>query len=348
MITPIDKIIMSGYANNITSLGEVFRRYIDCFKTFSHPDIFDLEMSKPENSTYYSYHNSYKGKIDHSIRYFHSTFHLYKELLAKATPRCRCCNSPLFKKIGYFVWESSELKDEHSEILNEFDEIWTASNYCKDIFSQYIDSSKIKIIEHPIPSLLTIPDKFDVFTVLIIGNLSSNIHRKNTMSSLKVAVAAKQKYPHIRIILKTLAINENEKSLLKDISRNFPVEIMDSYLTTLQTQELIARSHIILSLHKSEGFGLCLAEGILSKTLPLATGFSGNTDYMNDSRLLVDFKLVDTNVDYFPGQWAEPDLDDATDKLFNLISNYENNSYSFSDMSKYSYQSVTETIKNTL
>jgi hypothetical protein len=348
MITPIDKIILSGYANSKTSLGEVFRRYVDCFKTFSNPDIFDLEMSKPDNSTYYPYHTSYKGKIDHNIRYFHSTFHLYKELLAKAIPRCKCCNSQEIKKIGYFVWESSELKEEHSEILEEFDEIWTASNYCKTIFSQYIDSDKIKIIEHPIPFLLTIPEKFADFTILIIGNLSSNISRKNTINSLLVASAAKQKYQDIKIIFKTLAIDENEKTLLKTISQDFPVEIIESYYSTLETQELIAKSHIILSLHRSEGFGLCLAEGIFSDTIPLATGYSGNTDFMTDSRLLVDYKLVDTNVDYFPGQWAEPNYSDAKDKLFDLIENYETNTYSFSDMKKYSYSAVSETIKSSL
>jgi hypothetical protein len=37
------KIIMAGLANNKTSLGEVFRRYVDCFKTFSKPDVFDLQ-----------------------------------------------------------------------------------------------------------------------------------------------------------------------------------------------------------------------------------------------------------------------------------------------------------------
>ena len=37
------KIIMAGLANNKTSLGEVFRRYVECFNTFSKPDVVDFQ-----------------------------------------------------------------------------------------------------------------------------------------------------------------------------------------------------------------------------------------------------------------------------------------------------------------
>jgi len=345
-----DRIILSGLANNKTSLGEIFRRYIECFKQFSNPDIFDLGQFIGNDEVNVALYPSYKGKIDHNIRYVHSTFHLYNDLLAVSRPKCSCCrvSKTDHKKIGYFVWESSDLPEDYISCLSDFDEIWTASEYCKDIFSQYISSSNIKIIKHPVPFPLKNYKKYEKMTVLIIGNISSDIDRKNTLENIKIANIAKQKYPELEIIFKTFSISDSERDTISYIRREHDLIVIDEYYDSLQLQELIARSHIILSLHRSEGFGLCLAEGIPFDTIPLATGYSGNIDFMPDSRLKVDYKLVDIHHSYFKGQWAEPNYEDAIDKLYSIIDNYGNIKYDFSNINEYNFSNVTSSIKNTL
>jgi glycosyltransferase involved in cell wall biosynthesis len=85
----------------------------------------------------------------------------------------------------------------------------------------------------------------------------------------------------------------------------------------------MASADIILSLHRSEGFGLTPAQGMAAGKAVVATGWSGNLDYMSrDDAALVDYKLIpveDPQGFYTDGCWADPDLDQAAAKLTVLI-----------------------------
>lgn len=312
---------MVGLANNKTSLGEVFRRYVDCFKTFSKPDVFDLQPFTKNEEFKLDIFPQYSGPINHNIKYFHSTFNLYRAIKENTKPFPR---NPDVKKIGYFVWESSELHNQDAEVLKDFDEIWTASNYCKDIFSQYIDSSLIKVVPHPIPIPNKLPKKYKNFTILIIGNISSNVDRKNIVGNLEVAKIIKHKYKDVNIIFKTFTGSDSERTLLKQIVGESKIKVIDEYYSSEKVQDLISKCHVLLSLHRSEGFGLTLAEGMAVGTVPIATGYSGNTDFMKDNNsFLIDYKLVDINIPYFKGQWAEPNKDDVLDKICFIYENFD-------------------------
>ncbi len=306
---------MCGLANNKTSLGEVFRREIDCFKSFSNPDVFDLQEFAHTNTAKIDLFPQYKGPFNHDIKYFHPPFGLYNNIKKQTNPLPRDVNK---KKIGYFVWESSELHQFQQEVLQDFDEIWTASHYCKDIFSQYIDEKLIRIIPHPIVFPKK-PKKYAKFTILIIGNISSNIDRKNFEANLKVAKIISKKYKNINIILKTTTFNSEEKKKLKELVAGYRLKIIDDYLSIENVQKLIGKCHMILSLHRSEGFGLTLAEALSVGTIPVATGYSGNLEFMKNKETLVDYTLVDVKDNYFKGQWAEPNIDDCIDKIDNII-----------------------------
>ena len=72
----------------------------------------------------------------------------------------------------------------------------------------------------------------------------------------------------------------------------------------------------MVSLHRSEGLGLHLAEAMWLRTPTIATRYSGNLDFMNDDNsLLIDADLV--NVEHGEGvypptaRWADPDLEQA-------------------------------------
>ena len=74
----------------------------------------------------------------------------------------------------------------------------------------------------------------------------------------------------------------------------------------------------ILNLHRKSI--LNIIENMNAGNTVIATNYSGNTDFMNDDNSLpVDFKLVPLKENEYPswkGQfWAEPSLDDASEKL---------------------------------
>jgi glycosyltransferase involved in cell wall biosynthesis len=337
------KIILAGLANNKTSLGEIFRRYITCFESFCKPDIFDLSDQIGNEEFKIGKYPQFTGIIDHDIKYFHTTFGLYNNIKSSNPP----VKKSDAKKIGYFVWESSELHDRDVNVLKDFDEIWTASNYCKDVFSQYIDSSLIKVVPHPIPAASKVYKKYKKFTILIMGNVSSSVDRKNISANIEVAKIIKQKYNDVNIIFKTFTVSDNERDVLKNIIGNSKIKVIDEYYPSEKVQDLIGKCHIILSLHRSEGFGLTLAESMAVGTIPIATGYSGNVDFMKDSNILIDYKLIDVEVPYFKGQWADADIDDAVDKIINIKNNMQNVvSFNFNYITENnSSETVTQIIK---
>ena len=75
-----------------------------------------------------------------------------------------------------------------------------------------------------------------------------------------------------------------------------------------------------VSLHRSEGFGLNIAEAMAAGKLAIATYFSGNEDFMSEETSIpIPFKMIPVGNGEYPqgaGQWwAEPDHDAAVEAM---------------------------------
>ena len=84
-----------------------------------------------------------------------------------------------------------------------------------------------------------------------------------------------------------------------------------------------------MSLHRSEGFGLTLAEAMYFKKPVIATGYSGNMDFMNvNNSFQVKYNLVDVGENDYPPfskgyVWAEPDIEHAAELMRFVYHNRE-------------------------
>ncbi len=95
---------------------------------------------------------------------------------------------------------------------------------------------------------------------------------------------------------------------------------MNRTIARNEVNALIGLSDCVVSLHRSEGFGLTLAEAMYLGKPVIATAYSGNMDFTNPANsFLVDFKLraVGSGCEpYDPDQlWADPDLESACAKM---------------------------------
>jgi glycosyltransferase involved in cell wall biosynthesis len=91
---------------------------------------------------------------------------------------------------------------------------------------------------------------------------------------------------------------------------------------------LVRASDCLVSLHRSEGLGLHLAEAMWLCTPTIATRYSGNVDFMDDScSMLVDHvrvRVAGGQGVYPPSAtWADPDLDQSADAMRRLVSDPE-------------------------
>ena len=103
------------------------------------------------------------------------------------------------------------------------------------------------------------------------------------------------------------------------------VLIINSYMPREQLHSLLSECQTYISLHRSEGYGLTLAEAMSLGKPVIATAYSGNMDFMNErNSILVPYEMVTVGNDAFPypedSHWAQPDIDFAANAMRELSS----------------------------
>jgi glycosyltransferase involved in cell wall biosynthesis len=106
------------------------------------------------------------------------------------------------------------------------------------------------------------------------------------------------------------------------------IVLIDGYLPEEQRGTLLAHADCYVSLHRSEGFGLGLAESMALGTPVIATGYSGNLAFMDeDTAYLVRYEEVEVGPEAAPyppdGRWADPDLDHAAELMRRVVDHPE-------------------------
>ena len=95
------------------------------------------------------------------------------------------------------------------------------------------------------------------------------------------------------------------------------IELRNIFISTEDQYSLINQCDAYISLHRSEGLGLGMAEAMYLKKPVIATNYSGNLEFMNKKNsCLVDYSLVPhrggvTYPNSIGQLWAEPDCNHA-------------------------------------
>ncbi len=241
--------------------------------------------------------------------------------------------------IAYWAWELPVVPDSWRAALPFVHEIWTLSAFTGDAVAKLLPTdSPIVLRVVPIPVAVSPPqasnrgrDSFalpqDTLVVLVVFNLASSMARKNPMASI---AAFRQAFGDRTDRLLLLKIGHTEHypddldSIRGAIAGAANIRIETEILSSPDLHALIACSDIVMSLHRSEGFGLVPAEAMLLGRPVVVTAWSGNMEFMDaDSAALVHCRMVpavdDRGVYETPGAvWAEPDIDDAAAQLERL------------------------------
>lgn len=240
--------------------------------------------------------------------------------------------------ILYWAWEFPEVSQEKINILNSFDELWVPSDFCVNIFTKYTNTRVLKV-PHPIQIL----EKTDVFDleqykipihkkkcVTIFDSLSTTI-RKNPEATIKAFLKAIESTNDAVLIVKTYNVEKSNdaKKIIEKYSNNPNIIIITELFSKEKLHSMIQQCDILISLHGSEGFGLTMAEAMGYGKIVIATGYSGNLDFMNvNNSFLIKYDFIKTyNTKGLLEEGltiAKPDIEDASDKLKYVITNYSN------------------------
>ncbi len=232
-------------------------------------------------------------------------------------------SSPVGRRLDLWAWELEEFPEEMLSSASLFDEIWAISQFSAASLRERIDKPV-----HVFP-LAVVPPKSshdfvlvadsEQFVFLFMFDYLSVFERKNPLAVIEAFSTAFS--PGEGPVLVIKSVNGDLKPLDRERVRlaaadRPDVVFIDDYVTNSERNALMARADAYVSLHRSEGFGLTMAEAMIVGKPVIATGYSGNLDFMTEENsFLVPYKVgaVPTGCDpYPPGTpWAEPDVDAA-------------------------------------
>lgn len=238
--------------------------------------------------------------------------------------------------VGAWAWELESAPKNWRGAFRYVDEAWACSAFVAGAVRQRAPAGfPVRVLPHPVGLATAQPDRAafgldpDKVVVLTAFDARSGFTRKNPLAAVRAFRRANRSGQGV-LICKATGV-EGAPDLIADlrseIGKSGDVRFIDDWLTGAQMRALIASADIVLSLHRSEGFGLTPAHAMAAGKPVVATGWSGNTDFMSPAdSALVGFDLVavqDPQGLYRHGYWAEPDLGDAAAQLQALIEDQE-------------------------
>ena len=235
--------------------------------------------------------------------------------------------------VGVWAWEVEIFPKSSHEACDLVDEIWAVSNFVKDAISPNTDTP-IYVVPTPIvvPHISEKLDrkaiglnKDEAFNLFIFDYLSV-FYRKNPLDLVAAHILAFPNQQGPKLVIKSINSdsNRNQHGQLRDaISERNDIILVDSYLSREQLHSLLNECQTYISLHRSEGYGLTIAEAMSLGKPVIATAYSGNLDFMKpDNSILVPFELVRVGDQAFPypedSRWAQPDLEFAANAMREL------------------------------
>jgi glycosyltransferase involved in cell wall biosynthesis len=231
-------------------------------------------------------------------------------------------------RIGCWYWETPAFPDGWADRFGLVDEIWAGTQFIADAIRQ---KANVPVVVMP-PMVMPPPvsrDRAwlasllpevarDEFVFLFQFDMASVPFRKNPDGVVAAFAKAFGPAESVRLVIKVLngeAAPELMASL-REAAEGHRISFLTEALESVDRFRLLASVDSFVSLHRSEGFGLSIAEAMAYGLPVLATGWSGNVDFTHaGNAALVPYDLVRSEVAHGPYAagtlWAEPRLEEA-------------------------------------
>jgi len=234
--------------------------------------------------------------------------------------------------IAVWFWETNRLPDEWVAAFEHLDEVWVASQFMAEMIGA---ASPVPVRAIPLPvsvpptvpfdrGVYGIPEHDYLFTFVFDWHSSSA--RKNPLAVIEAFTSAFGPDSGASLLLKSIQgidFPAEFEQVALAASRHPNIHLLDRHVSWREKNAIMAGCDCYVSLHRSEGFGLTLAEAMWLGKPAIATAYGGNLEFMTpDNSRLVNYAMVPvgeaaavstSGTARYPADavWADPDVDAA-------------------------------------
>ncbi|RYV51374.1 glycosyltransferase [Pengzhenrongella frigida] len=236
-------------------------------------------------------------------------------------------------RIGMWYWEVEDFPLSQHEGFRHVDEVWVATDFVRRAVEPH-SPVPVRTITPPLPQPRAAPDRTradlglpDRPYFLFTFDYLSTAERKNPWGLVDAFEAAFRPGQGPLLVIKSINAaqrpDQAERLRLR-VAGSTDVLLLEDYLSAEDRDALVALCTCYVSLHRSEGLGLTMAEAMAWGKPVIATGYSGNLQFMTEQNsFLVPWRptAIGAGAEPYPadGIWADPDLDVAAQLMRQVI-----------------------------
>ena len=309
-----------GYALGEFGIAENVRSYARALEQAGYPFVirnFDVGVASRQED------HSMERHFADAMRHDTSVFFINADQMQVARDALGGAAFAGRHNIGYWVWELEKFPDAWRRAFDLVDEVWAPTDYVRRAIAACTNKPVLrmpKAIEFDPPAGMDRTHfglDADAFTFLYSYDFNSFASRKNPEAAI---AAFRQAFADgtrdVRLLVKSTngaRFPERLQALATSVADDPRIEVRDGFIAREEMFGLQNAVDCYVSLHRAEGFGLGMAECMYLGKPVIATGYSGNLDFMNrDNSLLVDYRMVPLQEGDYPfwqgQQWADPEV----------------------------------------
>jgi glycosyltransferase involved in cell wall biosynthesis len=329
---PINGINVAGYLRTESGVGAAARGYIRALQELDTPlalcDLSHLQGNRAKDQTV----SRMDAVYPYNVNLVCADVELHFAIMADL-------GENFFRdhyNVGIWAWELPRFPQRWYDRFAYYDEIWVGTSFIANALAPI---SPLPIVR--IPPVLTVDSPgsreagrrglraaADEFVFLFVFDFHSHLERKNPLALIDAFKAAFAPTDRVRLVLKCVNGDAAQLAMLRARAADYPIGILAGYWPGPRLRDLMAACDAYVSLHRAEGTGLTISDAMALGKPVVATGWSGNMDFMTVANSFpVQFELVEIEDNVGPyragEQWAEPSIEHAAALMRSVVHNRE-------------------------
>jgi glycosyltransferase involved in cell wall biosynthesis len=233
--------------------------------------------------------------------------------------------------IGLWAWEVEDLPAVMAQSESYLDEVWGISSFTAAALSRSLTKP---VRAFPLP--VVVPEAAflrpraraelgmpEGFLFLFCFDYDSVFRRKNPLAAVAAFRQAFADRPEVVLYIKTTNAERHvaeDEELRTAAAGASNIVIRDGYVSSDDYFSMLDACDCYVSLHRSEGFGLTVAEAMALGKPVISTAYSSTLEFANESNsFLVPAQLTEVGDNAAPypphSRWAEPDVAAAAQQM---------------------------------